>query len=358
MSLLRGSGHGPRGFPQFLDTTEQRRSLTGTLAQSVKRPRRTVKKRAQFRVTFALSLSSLRSRHSSIRGRVASSRAMLIGPVIDRARKSAPSRASLSHLRFVDSPTIIANFWTSLGHAGTHRHVLPLSSCDEIFGVIATFVSSSSTTSKRSCRAPSANAFVAPTPAISASRSRKSRTRFLIVMSRTRELPTFHFINDECETRTPPRKPELEPREFGDKGVSRDRVLNPRKIENSPRWREIFLDAITCRSRGAKREISHRYAFILLSTCRRRETGETTTASRDASPRWLRSRMYGRTMCEMEEPYFLSVHRNRRRTFDGEITSKFRAEELVATRERRGKGEKPHRVTARYNLYERRERTE
>lgn len=100
MSLLRGSGHGPRGFPQFLDTTEQRRSLTGTLAQSVKRPRRTVKKRAKFRVTFARSLSSLRSRHSTIRGRVASSRAMLIGPVIDRARKSAPSRASLSHLRF------------------------------------------------------------------------------------------------------------------------------------------------------------------------------------------------------------------------------------------------------------------
>lgn len=153
MSPLRGSSHGPRGFPQFLDTTEQRRALTGTLTQSVKRPRRTEKKRAKFRVTFARSLSSLHfgSRHSSIRGRVVARH--VDRPVIDRARKSATSHDSPSHLRFADSPTITANFWMRrLGHAGTHRHALPLSSRDEIWR-IATFISSSSTTSKR-CYAP------------------------------------------------------------------------------------------------------------------------------------------------------------------------------------------------------------
>lgn len=175
-------------------------------------------------------------------------------------------------------------------------------------------------------------------------------------MSRTRELPTFHFINDECETRTLPRKPELEPREFGDKGVSRDRVLNPRMQDRE------FARYFSTRSLVALDEQNERFLTDTRSFCSPRaddEKPEKPPPHHVTRPTTVVAISHvRRTMCEMEEPYFLSVHRNRRRTFDGEITSKFRAEELVATRERRGKGEKPYRVTPRYNLYERRERTE
>jgi len=108
VSRLRGSGHGPRGFSQFPDTTEQRRSLTRdthAVCESSGREKDS-KIPSHFRTLVIVSLRS-GSRHSSIARRVVARHVTL---VFDGSRAKI---SDLSHRVVVSlirrrSPTISA----------------------------------------------------------------------------------------------------------------------------------------------------------------------------------------------------------------------------------------------------------